>query len=84
MAEAFRVLRPGGIFVAFEITDGWIHRVGHFGSTFTPVSPGSAFAGLTAAGFSRISVDFRPGGFRVSALRAKDAEEELLAAAATA
>jgi len=81
MAEVFRVLRPGGIFVTFEVTDSWIHRVGHFRSTFTPISPGSAFARLTAAGFSRISVDFRGGGFRLSATRA---QEEKLSAAASA
>lgn len=68
-AEAFRVLRPGGVFLVGEIMDSWIHRVGHIGSTFTPVAPGAAFARLTNAGFSRVSVDFRSGGFRISAIR---------------
>ncbi len=68
-AEVYRVLRPGGVFLAFEINDSWVHRVGHIGSTFTPVSAGSAFARLTHAGFSRISVDFRRGAFRVGAVR---------------
>lgn len=81
LAEVFRVLRAGGTFVAFEINDSWIHRVGHFRSTFTPMSPSSAFTRLTAAGFSRISIDFRAGAFRLSALRA---EEELLCARASA
>ena len=67
--ESFRVLRPGGVFLAFEISHSWIHRVGHIGSTYTPVAPGSAFARLTKAGFSRVSVDFRRGGFRISAIR---------------
>jgi hypothetical protein len=70
-AEVLRVLRPGGTFLAFEINDSWIHHLGHFKSTFTPLSPGSAFARLTLAGFSRVSVDFRRGGFRLHALRAK-------------
>lgn len=70
-AEAFRVLRPGGVFLVGEIMDSWIHRVGHIGSTFTPVAPGAAFARLTNAGFSRVSVDFRSGGFRLSAIRPK-------------
>jgi ubiquinone/menaquinone biosynthesis C-methylase UbiE len=70
-AEVLRVLRPGGTFLAFEINDSWIHHLGHFKSTFTPLSPGSTFARLTLAGFSRVSVDFRRGGFRVHALRAK-------------
>jgi SAM-dependent methyltransferase len=96
-AEVFRVLRPGGIFLAFEINDTWFHRATHYKSTFTPLNPGSAFARLTAVGFSRVSVDFRSSGFRLSAARAKEesfpsnapdltqsAREEILAGAATA
>lgn len=71
-AEAFRVLRPGGVFLAAEINDNWINHVSHIGSTFTPVAPGSAFARLTKIGFSRVSVDFRGAGFRISAMRPKD------------
>jgi len=82
LAEVHRVLRPGGSFFAFEINDGWVHRAAHFKSTFTPVTPGSAFARLTRVGFSKISVDFRGGGYRVSARRA--AEERPAAASATA
>jgi len=86
LAEVHRVLRPGGSLFAFEINDGWIHRAAHYKSTFTPVTPGSAFARLTKVGFSKISVDFRGGGYRVSARRA--AEETLkgrpVAASATA
>jgi len=67
--EAFRVLRPGGVFVAFEITDGWFHRVGHIRSTFTPVPPGSLNSRLSAAGFSSIALDSRQGAFRVTAIR---------------
>jgi SAM-dependent methyltransferase len=70
-AEVFRVLCPGGVFLAFEITDTWLNRAIHYKSTFTPLTPGSAFARLTSAGFSRVSVDFRHGGFRLSAARAK-------------
>ncbi len=68
-AEAFRVLRPGGVFLAAEINDNWINHVSHIGSTFTPVMPGSAFARLTKVGFSRVSVNFRGAGFRISAMR---------------
>lgn len=73
-AEIHRVLRPGGSFFVFEINDDWIHRVGHYKSTFTPLRPGSAFARLMQAGFSKIAVDFRSGGFRV---RARKAAEEI-------
>jgi hypothetical protein len=80
------VLRPGGSFFVLEINDGRIHRVAHYRSTFTPVTPGSAFARLTQAGFSKISVDFRSGGYRVSARRAAEetSKEQPVAASATA
>ena len=86
LGEVHRVLRPGGSFFAFEINDGWIHRAAHYKSTFTPVAPGSAFARLTNAGFSKVSVDFRSGGYRVSARTAvaETANEKLAAASATA
>jgi ubiquinone/menaquinone biosynthesis C-methylase UbiE len=86
LAEVQRVLRPGGSFFAFEINDGWIHRAAHYKSTFTPMTPGSTFARLTKVGFSKISVDFRGGGYRVSARRAAEetAKESPAAASATA
>jgi ubiquinone/menaquinone biosynthesis C-methylase UbiE len=69
-AEIRRVLRPSGVFLAFEIQDGWMHRVGHIGSTFVPIQPAEVSTRLTAGGFSRASVDARRGGFRIRALRA--------------
>jgi len=68
-AEVFRVLRPGGMFIAFEITDSWLHRVAHIRSTFTPVAPPLVIPRLTAAGFSSIALDHRSGAFRVTARR---------------
>ena len=69
LAEIFRVLRPSDLFLAFEIPDGWTHRVGHVWSTFVPVAPDSAITRLTAAGFSRAAVDLRSSGFRIQAVR---------------
>lgn len=71
-AEILRVLRPGGVFLALEIQDGWFHRVGHIRSTFVPVAPATANSRLTAAGFSRVTVDFQGNSFRMRALRALD------------
>jgi ubiquinone/menaquinone biosynthesis C-methylase UbiE len=68
-AEVFRVLRPGGVFVAFEITDDWIHRLAHTRSTFSPLVPSSVSPRLTAAGFSQITLDLRNGAFRITAAR---------------
>lgn len=68
-AEIARVLRPGGVFLAFEIQDGWLNRVGHIRSTFVPVDPATAPARLTALGFSQATVDLWRSGFRIRALR---------------
>jgi len=68
-AEIFRVLRPGGVFLAIDIPDAWFHRIGHIRSTFVPVAPATAPARLAAAGFSDVSIDFLRGAFRIRALR---------------
>jgi ubiquinone/menaquinone biosynthesis C-methylase UbiE len=70
--EILRVLRPGGVFLALEIQDRWLQRIGHIRSTFVPVASASANARLTAAGFWRVTFDFRGSAFRVRALRASD------------
>jgi ubiquinone/menaquinone biosynthesis C-methylase UbiE len=71
-AEIYRVLRRGGVFLAFEIQDGWMNRVGHIRSTFVPLAADSASARLTAAKFSQVTVDLRRGGLRIRALRAQE------------
>jgi len=71
LEEIYRVLRPGGVFLAFEIQDGWMNRVGHIRSTFVPVAADSAIARLNAAGFSHASADLRRGGLRIRAVRAQ-------------
>ena len=71
-AEICRTLQPGGVFLAFDIQDGWLHRVAHVCSTFVPITPASAFARLTAAGFSKVTIDIRRGGFRIRALRERE------------
>jgi hypothetical protein len=67
--EAFRVLRAGGVFIVLDIPDGWLHRVGHTGSTFTPLEPNAASRFLSAAGFSGITMDSRKAAFRLMAVR---------------
>lgn len=84
IAEVYRVLRPGGSFFVFEINDGWLNRIAHYRSTFTPFTPGSAFARLTQAGFSKISVDFRRGGYRFRARKAMETSSGNVARTAAA
>jgi ubiquinone/menaquinone biosynthesis C-methylase UbiE len=67
--EIFRVLRPGGVFLAVEIQDGWLNRIGHIGSTFVPVAPVSARERLAAAGFSNVSFGYKGSAYRLRALR---------------
>jgi ubiquinone/menaquinone biosynthesis C-methylase UbiE len=68
-AEIFRVLKPGGVFVALEIQDGWLTRVAHFRSTFVPVSTDGLNSRLGAVGFSNVSVNNRGGAIRIRAER---------------
>jgi ubiquinone/menaquinone biosynthesis C-methylase UbiE len=69
-SEIFRVLRPGGVFLAVEIQDGWLQRVGHIRSTFVPVAPSSVRGRLAAVGFSSVSLDFLRGAYRLRSTRA--------------
>jgi ubiquinone/menaquinone biosynthesis C-methylase UbiE len=68
-AEIARVLMPGGVFLAFEIQDSWLHRIAHIRSTFVPVDPSSAVPKLKASGFTKGTVDLQRGGFRIRAIR---------------
>lgn len=58
LTEAARVLRPGGVFVGYDLTDTWLARVTHRldGSPHLILSPDELRAGLAAAGFTRIVV----------------------------
>jgi SAM-dependent methyltransferase len=67
--EAFRVLRPGGVFLAFEIQDRWLQRVTHFKSTFTPLRPDTLNARLSAVGFASVCIDRNSEGLRLCASR---------------
>jgi len=68
-AEIHRVLQPGGQFLAFEIPDGWFHRVIHTDSTFVPLDPDRLATRLAIAGFTSVNLDYHAGTFRFSASR---------------
>jgi ubiquinone/menaquinone biosynthesis C-methylase UbiE len=69
LSEVWRVLRPGGVFLAFDISDYWIHRVGHIKSTFVPLDPVTVPQRLLAAGLSQVTMESRSGAFLIRALR---------------
>jgi ubiquinone/menaquinone biosynthesis C-methylase UbiE len=69
IAEVFRVLRPGGVFLAVDIPDGWLNRAIHIRSTFVPVAPAAAPRRLASAGFPEVDIVYRSGAFRLKALR---------------
>jgi len=71
--EVFRVLRPGGIFFAVEIADGWLQRAVHCRSTFVAINPRTISDHLAAAGFCNAQVDFRPGLFSFRGIRTSQA-----------
>ena len=72
LSEVYRVLRPGGVFLALEIEDGWLQRVSHIRSTFVPVAASSLERRLGAFGFSQVALDFRGAAFRLCARRPAD------------
>ncbi len=71
-AEVYRVLRPGGTFLALEIRDGWLQRISHFRSTFVPAVADSLEGRLASAEFSQVALNFRGRAFRVRAVRSAD------------
>ena len=68
-SEVHRVLRPGGVFLAFDIPNSWIHRIGHIKSTFVPLDPATTAQRLMAAGLVQVTLDARSGGFFIRAMR---------------
>lgn len=70
-SEIHRVLQPGGVFLAFDIPNRWIHRIAHIKSTFVPLDPATATQRLMAAGLGQVTLDSRSGGFRIRAMRTK-------------
>jgi SAM-dependent methyltransferase len=61
-AEAFRVLRPGGVFVGCDSQPSLRFRLLHIGDTMNTLEPGLLPARLARAGFTDVAVDLAPKG----------------------
>lgn len=57
LAEAFRVLRPGGVFAGSDSADSTLFRLLHFRDTCNPVHPLTFPERLRAAGFDNVHVE---------------------------
>jgi SAM-dependent methyltransferase len=69
-AEAFRVLRPGGVFAGSDTAASIPFRILHFRDTCNPVSPDTLPDRLRAAGFRDVHVDAADGRLRWRAVKA--------------
>jgi ubiquinone/menaquinone biosynthesis C-methylase UbiE len=58
LAEACRVLRPGGLFAGIDsLGGGLMFKLLHVGDTFVPLDPATLPSRLQAAGFGEVTVD---------------------------
>jgi SAM-dependent methyltransferase len=69
LAEARRVLRPGGVFAGFDGVGSFLFRLIHLGDTYTPVDPDALGRRLQAAGFEGVAVERGRARFRFRAIR---------------
>jgi SAM-dependent methyltransferase len=70
LAEAWRVLHPGGAFAGTDTAPGVLLRLAHIGDTMVPVDPATLGQRLETAGFDEVEVEKRSGEFRFRAIRA--------------
>lgn len=70
-AEAFRVLRPGGVFAGSDSVTSLRFRILHFRDTCNTVSPHTLPDRLRAVGFQDVDVEVRGGRLRWQAVKAR-------------
>jgi SAM-dependent methyltransferase len=69
LAEARRVLRPGGVIAGFDGVGSVLFRLIHLGDTYNPVNPDTLGRRLEAAGFADVAVERGWARFRFRATR---------------
>jgi len=67
LAEARRVLRPGGVFAGFDGVGSVVFRLIHLGDTYTPINPDTLGRRLEAVGFTDVAVERGQARFRFRA-----------------
>jgi SAM-dependent methyltransferase len=68
-AEAFRVLRPGGVFAGSDGVPSLVFSILHFRDTCNPIPPATLPDRLRATGFHDIDVEVRTGRQRWRAVK---------------
>lgn len=69
LAEACRVLRPGGTFAGMDSTPNLVWNIYHLFDDRNPVAPETFPARLEAAGFGEVQVNTAANGFAWKAVR---------------
>src|SRR5258708_29979314 len=69
LAEARRVLRPGGVFAGFDGVRSFLFRLIHVGDAYNPIEPGTFGRRLEVAGFAEVAVEREGARFRFRAVR---------------
>lgn len=69
LAEAYRVLRPGGVFAGIDNTYNLAFHLIHLGDTMVTIDPDTFGARLEAVGFTNVTVDQAEWRFRFRAIR---------------